>query len=580
MGLIINTNMMSLNLLNDMNKNIKKTQKSSEKLASGVKINRAGDDASGLAVSEKMRNKIVALDTQVDTDEEAINMIQTADGYMAEMQSMVERMVELTMKSTNGVLADHPDRDNLQKEMDQLCGEMDRISSTANFNGIKLLAGSGMQKVPETTVTTVPTDVPYSNLLKDANNFNGTLIDEMDEPQTVEFLADVARNYVRSNGGNNECLNDKAVYYASSGTPSVVAAKDANVGQLLSQLGMDPSDTLNKVETSTFGNVDYYNVMVPYSGYVDNDDIGGSQTLSLVGTAVDSYISGYEDLNCLKGKNVYYSNDGQYAFVAPNNLDGIDIKANFLNMGASMPVSYKSVPVRLTYEYPPSYTIPPGTPVTKMVDKKINLDLKIGESSTNPDKLEFELHDLHTDHLFEPVYSNVQTGTKTVVKTVTSSGSSPYASIGGTKSTQNQYSYSGSSGGSHQVITTVPVYERVNTGAETKANDASTYKNGVSPDISTQDNALKNLDAIKKVSDKISTIRGENGAKQNRIEHTINVITTESENTKAAKSRIQDTDMAVQISQYTTQNIMTQAAQSLFAQANAKPQEVTSLLQG
>ena len=85
---------------------------------------------------------------------------------------------------------------------------------------------------------------------------------------------------------------------------------------------------------------------------------------------------------------------------------------------------------------------------------------------------------------------------------------------------------------------------------------------------------------IKKVSDKISTIRGENGAKQNRIEHTINVITTESENTKAAKSRIQDTDMAVQISQYTSQNIMTQAAQSLFAQANAKPQEVTSLLQG
>ena len=111
---------MAMGLMNSMNKDIKKTQKSAEKLASGYKINRSGDDASGLAVSEKMRNKIAALDTQIDTDEDAINLIQTADGYMAEVQSMVERMVELTMKSTNGVLCDHPDRDNLQKEMDQL----------------------------------------------------------------------------------------------------------------------------------------------------------------------------------------------------------------------------------------------------------------------------------------------------------------------------------------------------------------------------------------------------------------------------------------------------------------------------
>ncbi len=121
--------------------------------------------------------------------------------------------------------------------------------------------------------------------------------------------------------------------------------------------------------------------------------------------------------------------------------------------------------------------------------------------------------------------------------------------------------------------------ERVNTGAATRFNDISTYKKAITPDISTQDSAIKNIDAIKKASDKISAMRGDYGAKQNRIEHTINVLTIDSENTIAAKSRIKDTDMADEFTKYTSQNIITQAAQSLFAQANAKPQEISSLLQ-
>lgn len=269
MGLTINTNTMTLGLMNSMNKDIKKAQKSSEKLASAVKINRAGDDASGLAVSEKMRNKIAALDTQVDSDEDAINLIQTADGYMAEVQSMVERMVELTMKSTNGVLTDHPDRDSLQDEMDQLCGEMDHIASTAAFNGIKLLGGSGTEKVQMTRIVQYPEPIAYSNLLKDADNFSGACIEDMDEAQTVKMLSEIANDYVSSHGGKRESINDMAVYYAASGEPALIASKDADLDDLKIQLGMDLGDTLNKVETSTFGNVDGYDVMIPDSGFVD-----------------------------------------------------------------------------------------------------------------------------------------------------------------------------------------------------------------------------------------------------------------------------------------------------------------------
>ena len=580
MGLVVNTNMMSLNLLNDMNKNIKKTQKASEKLASGFKINRAGDDSSGLAVSEKMRNKIAALDVQLDTDEDAVNLLQTADGYMAEVQSMVERMVELTMKSTNGILSDHPDRDNLQKEMDQLCGEIDRIATTANFNGIKLLSGAETQKVAHSYLVTVAQAIPGSNLLKDADTFTGPIIDGMDINQTVEHLANIASEYVSSHGRRNEAVNNMAVYYGADGTPAIVASKDANIGDLKAQLQMDPGDTLNKVETSNFNNVDHYYLDIPDTSFVDNDD-DGTQTVALLGAALEAYKAGFEDLNCMKGQRVYYTTDGQFAVVKPSETSSIDIQSEFAGMGATTPVSCKSLPVLISYEEPKSFKIPVGVTATKYEDRKIPLDLKIGESSTIPDKLELELYDFHTDHLFEPDYMDVITGSKTVQQTVTSSGTRPHATIGGTKNSQNENAYSGAPGSSHQIITTVPIYSRVNVGAETKTNnDVSTYRKATSPDISTQDKANSNIDVIKKVSDKISAMRGDYGAKQNRIERTINVITTESENTKAAKSRIQDTDMAVQISQYTSQNIMTQAAQSLFAQANAKPQEVTSLLQG
>jgi flagellin len=112
-----------------------------QKLASGFKINSAADDASGLAISEKMKNQIKALDTAKDNCEDGANLIQTAEGYMAETHDILTRMTELAEKAANGVLKDE-DRNALQDEMDQLCAEIDRVASTANFNGHKLMDGS------------------------------------------------------------------------------------------------------------------------------------------------------------------------------------------------------------------------------------------------------------------------------------------------------------------------------------------------------------------------------------------------------------------------------------------------------
>ncbi|MBP1566550.1 MAG: flagellin [Oscillospiraceae bacterium] len=140
MGMIIRSNIPSLEAKSTLRKSSKKSSEAMEKLASGIKINKAADDASGLSVSKKMRAQITALETVNENNQDGVNLVQTTEGYMSEIQEMTTRMTELASKAANGVL-DTEDRDALQDEMDELCAEIDRMASTANFNGVKLLGG-------------------------------------------------------------------------------------------------------------------------------------------------------------------------------------------------------------------------------------------------------------------------------------------------------------------------------------------------------------------------------------------------------------------------------------------------------
>ena len=115
--------------------------------------------------------------------------------------------------------------------------------------------------------------------------------------------------------------------------------------------------------------------------------------------------------------------------------------------------------------------------------------------------------------------------------------------------------------------------------AATKVNETATYDKGITIDISDQNKASAAADAIRQVSNYVSDQRGTLGAQQNRLEHTVNNLATASENTTAAKSRILDTDMAKEMMEYTSKNVIAQAAQSMLAQANSQPQNVLSLLQ-
>lgn len=138
----IQHNIMAMNAYRNYNNNTSALSKNIEKLSSGYRINRAGDDAAGLAISEKMRAQITGLDAATKNTKDAISMVKTAEGALQEVQDMLNRMVYLAEQSANGTYDNTVDRAALQDEVNSLSTEIDRIANTANFNGTKLLDGS------------------------------------------------------------------------------------------------------------------------------------------------------------------------------------------------------------------------------------------------------------------------------------------------------------------------------------------------------------------------------------------------------------------------------------------------------
>lgn len=139
--MIINHNIAAMNTYRQMTGNNAATGKSLEKLSSGLRINRAGDDAAGLAISEKMRGQIRGLDMAGKNAQDTISLIQTAEGALTETHSILQRMRELAVQSSNDTNTD-TDRKELQAEIKQLVTELDRIGNTTEFNTKKLLEGS------------------------------------------------------------------------------------------------------------------------------------------------------------------------------------------------------------------------------------------------------------------------------------------------------------------------------------------------------------------------------------------------------------------------------------------------------
>ena len=198
----IQHNIMAMNAYRNYANNTSALSKNLEKLSSGYKINRAGDDAAGLAISEKMRAQITGLDKAQDNAKDGISLVQTAEGALTEVHDMLNRMYELAEQSANGTFEDGTDRKQLQKEVNQLKSEINRIADSANFNGIKLLDGS-MSANATTKLTSTATN---SKAGVDLNIVADSVYDatgkrtELDFSLSVTTTANSAGVSVKENG--------------------------------------------------------------------------------------------------------------------------------------------------------------------------------------------------------------------------------------------------------------------------------------------------------------------------------------------------------------------------------------------
>ena len=184
--MIINHNLAALNTHRQLGSANKAQAGNMEKLSSGLRINRAGDDAAGLAISEKMRGQIRGLDQASRNAQDGISLIQTAEGALNETHAILQRMRELAVQSANDTNTDQ-DRKNLQDEVDQLTKELDRISNTTEFNTKKLLDGS-----MGTTVTTAEANV----------NTNKALASGVSSDTALVSLTDAANDALRITSGD------------------------------------------------------------------------------------------------------------------------------------------------------------------------------------------------------------------------------------------------------------------------------------------------------------------------------------------------------------------------------------------
>ncbi|GGA18563.1 flagellin N-terminal helical domain-containing protein [Psychrobacillus lasiicapitis] len=260
--MIINHNIAALNTHRQLGSATNAQSKSMEKLASGMRINRAGDDAAGLAISEKMRGQIRGLDMASKNSQDGISLIQTAEGALNETHDILQRMRELAVQSSNDTNTD-TDRAELQKEMDQLVEEIDRIANTTEFNTKKLLNGdlkgvsdqaqsAKFNEVSDKTVftgiagaATITEDKTYNVKISSANSSGVYTLSYTDESGVT--------GTVTTSGGGAVSIGDASVTIGALSTGSIgqeatfttrEAVKNLADNSLTYQIGANSSQTM------------------------------------------------------------------------------------------------------------------------------------------------------------------------------------------------------------------------------------------------------------------------------------------------------------------------------------------------
>ncbi len=607
--------------------------KSSEKLSSGYKVNRAADDAAGLSISEKMRKQIRGLSQASANAEDGISAVQTAEGALTEVHDMLQRMNELANKAANGTNS-VSDRQTIQDEISQLTTEIDRVAETTKFNEIYLLKGDGTKG----TKTLEAHDAGLAGKLSESRNGKATFTADSFKVGDTVKIGGTDYNIVgskRTDAYNS--MNQFAVKKGDKITQNgVTYTVDADAADASATAGIKVKDSDGNALTITVSEGATHTTSLGI-----NTTLVGKNGLDLSNGTVAAY-TGWKAGDTIVDKDgVEYTYVDVSAATHPNGVghafspDGVyHATSGFYKTEGS-----KAADTAYSAQEGDIYTVAATGETNSIVSTSANGGKNKGIVSVEDLQKEIrKLADATTVTIAEN--SNATAVTYTVGVTKKEDGSAFTADdIAALVKAGNQvkvdtvdYYAIDVSANEKTDISIQDAYRMMekeletasSVGADEKASvkhkgngvfeitqgkveidnalsfalhvgaDADmTNKIGVNiKTMSASGLGVKNLNvvddsgnaatyAIDAISDAVATVSAQRsllGAVQNRLEHTINNLDNVVENTTAAESQIRDTDMATEMVKYSNANILSQAGQSMLAQANQGNQGVLSLL--
>ena len=506
----INANMSALNTHRQLTANQVNTGRSVERLSSGLRINRAGDDAAGLAISEKMRGQIRGLNQGTRNAQDGISLIQTAEGALNETHSILQRMRELATQSANDTNT-ISDRGEIQKEIVQLRSEVNRISGTTEFNTRRLLDGTvGQATVAQATRLESQTLMAFGRLVgaalpsavTETITINGVSV-ALTATNTADLTATVATINSTAGIGVRAVADgtNLALVGRTAGENINVAGTSTTLNALFGGSGVETARTASAAVTGTTRLVDLADANGNSLNLVVNATINASTRVGGAGTQT-----------------------GAYLVAAPTSTLATML-AGVHSDAAELPAVH-------------------GATVNARGQVEIVGDANQGIGGALSD---FTLSVASNDN-FNRVF---QAFAETQVAQNLSSDQSMSFQIG-------------ANSGQTMAVGINEMSAR------------SLALNGIN--VTTTVGAGFAISALDRAIETVSSERSKLGAFQNRLDHTINNLSTSAENLTAAESRIRDVDMAQEMMEFTRNNILSQAAQAMLAQANQLPQGVLQLL--
>jgi len=569
---------MAMNAYRNYTSNVSAMQKNLEKLSSGYKINRAGDDAAGLAISEKMRAQITGLETAQKNAKDGISLVQTAEGAMTEVHDMLNRMVELATQSANGTYDNQTDRAQMQKELDQLRSEINRIADSSNFNGIKLLDGSmdggdiGISGAKDPTITVVSdgqmvTKQPTAG--KYTIDFNqGSLTNNSSAEDTFEFDLNGTVKATVSVGAN-ATLSGKELATAIKDT-LLGTASDIAIDGMSFNVSVEGTKLVFEMQDPPKTD---YNPGASWVAKLTQSTISGTSTGDVSVTGEQFQVTPEREAVSMATREY---GQAEFTLTADNVKDGQAIKigdttyvfavgkdskwkdtANVVDLTDKKDTDgdfLRTATGRLAAAASGNKNFYVGadlkTGKITLTEKEGGVDYSVNNLAGKDGKGKLNGGSTATDATAADWKGLVQIGTAKSLGV----GKSLTLQIGDTADSFNQL--------------------KVN------VKDMHTTAMGISGiSIADQDSAQAAVEAIKKAINYVSDVRGTLGATQNRLDHTINNLSVMQENIQDAESTIRDVDVAEEMMAYTKNNILIQSAQAMLAQANQVPQGVLQLLQ-